>query len=300
MDKKVDIYTFLGLPAGAPRSEVAARCEKLQDWLAGDAIPEPLRRWAAGQRAILTELYERLDLATEEGDETSDTPRLEDATVSVRGEAATAKPAKRGGLARAATSYPVLLALFGVAAGLAAVLGVLWWRGVIFTKGVAANDHTNTEQTFDPAAYLAERAGRLQELKQTVAANPNDTAALFEIGETYITGEDWANADLWFERLIALTPDDVHVLTDIGTAKMNMDDYAGAEEWYNKVVAKDPNNVQVYYNLGWLFAFRADAPDLNKTVTYWEKVVELAPDSELAQSVQTHIDQFKQMSSGGQ
>jgi len=63
------------------------------------------------------------------------------------------------------------------------------------------------DDTFDPVAFLAERQSRLADLKNTVTANPNDADALFELGETYMIGNDWPNAILWFQRLVAVQPD---------------------------------------------------------------------------------------------
>ena len=135
-------------------------------------------------------------------------------------------------------------------------------------------------------------------MKKTVAANPTDADALFEVGETYITGNDWSNSIIWFEKYIALEPDDLHVLTDLGTAHMNLGQSAQAEGYFNQVLAKNPDDTQAYFNMGFLMAFRTDAPDLNKAVESWKEVIRLAPSSDLAQVAQIHIDQFAPMIQG--
>lgn len=299
MDKKVDIYRFLGLPSGSPREAVARRCEELLDWLGSEGVPSRMKEWASNQRALIQELYDRLELA-EEGDQES--PAVEEATVSVA-----APEGKKGGVglgglfSRLSSSSPVVLAAVGVAAALAVVVGVLWWQGIIFGGGDAAKtppgDQTATD-TFDPAKYLAEQQGRIAELKKTVAANPSNADTLFELGETYITGNDWSNSIIWFEKYIALKPDDLHALTDLGTAYMNLGQSAQAEGYFKQVLAKDPNDTQAYFNIGFLMAFRTDAPDLNKAVESWKEVIRLAPSSDLAQVAQIHIDQFAPMIQG--
>ena len=154
------------------------------------------------------------------------------------------------------------------------------------------NDVTTQEAT-DMQQYLASQQQRIAELEQLVAANPHDVASIEELGETYMVGQDWQRALLWFNRLLDIDPDSIHALTDAGTANMNLGYFDEAETAFLRVLEMAPDNVQAHYNTGFLFAFRTDAPDLIRAISHWEEVVRIDPSSTLAEIAQVHLDQYK-------
>ncbi|MBI4336297.1 MAG: tetratricopeptide repeat protein [Chloroflexi bacterium] len=285
--RKVEAHQLLGLPKGAPPEEVERRRATLLAWLGSDAIPQELRPWAAAQRALVDEVYEYAALAVEEAASEDEEERQGQAPS---GEKAEPGPPGRSFLGRL-SARPVGMVAVGLLLGLA-VLGVLWWRADFFRAGVAQTTQ-NQEEGLDPQQYLAAHRGRLAELERTVAANPQDAAALFELGETYMIGEDWQNAIDWFQRLLVVEPANVHALVDIGTASMNLGKYSEAEAALAKALTKDPENAQAHYNLGFLLAFRQDAPRVPEAVEHWQAVVRLAPGTNLAQVAQVHLSQFE-------
>ncbi len=285
MKKDVRLNRFLGLPRDASSEEMADRCEALLAWLESDSIPVKLRPWASRQRALLQEIYESLDLPGESG------------AAWERSRGVTVSPGwKAGTKAWRRPSFFGLgwlpLTLGGVGVLLAVLVGVLWWMEASRDGGVGPR-FSGAEETFHPGEFLESREGRIRELESIVEANQEDSAALFELGETYMVGGDWTKAISWFTRLLEVEPTNVHAHTDIGTASMNLGRYEEAEAAYSQALSIAPDDVQLNYNMGFLFAFRRDSPDLDEAMKHWQEVIRLAPESELAKEAQGRIEQLR-------
>lgn len=286
MEKRTDLRHFLGLEENTSPDEVGKRCEALLDWLDSTSVPQELRSWASAQRELLQDFYEGLTLDEELiGDESG----VEDAALTV-------EESRRAGwsvtgLFSWLRENPIALGLLGMAIGAALMSGIFW--GVASGgSGEDLNDVTTQEAT-DMQQYLASQQQRIAELEQLVAANPHDVASIEELGETYMVGQDWQRALLWFNRLLDIDPDSIHALTDAGTANMNLGYFDEAETAFLRVLEMAPDNVQAHYNTGFLFAFRTDAPDLIRAISHWEEVVRIDPSSTLAEIAQVHLDQYK-------
>ncbi|MBI4233918.1 MAG: tetratricopeptide repeat protein [Chloroflexi bacterium] len=285
MEKTLAVHRILGLPPKASPEEMERRCETLLDWLESDGVPGELRAWALGQRALIQEIYDGL-ASSQEG-------------------AAQAKPEgvppPKGGVARPRVGRtpflsrlggkPVTLVFAGVLLGLAG-LGILWWKGGLGRGGEEARALPGQE-TENPAQFLASRQARIQELEGLVAANPADADALFELGETYVVGQQWEDVIQWFTRLLKVEPSNVHARIDIGTASMNLGRYAEALAAFSQALAMEPDNVQAHYNMGFLVAFRRDSPNPDEAVKHWQDVIRLSPDSDLAEVARVHIAQMQ-------
>ncbi|MBI4201373.1 MAG: tetratricopeptide repeat protein [Chloroflexi bacterium] len=294
--KQAEIRQFLGLPRNASPEEIERRCNALLEWLGSESVPEGVRPWAAARRALIQEIAEGLGITEGEAtDEEEDDDAEEPVAPAARPRAFARR--RRRPLLRRLLESPLSLAALGVFVGMI-VLGGLWWRGIIFSKEETVNPPSSEQESFDPQQYLAAQQQRIRELESTLAANPKDTAALFEIAETYIVGESWENAILWFTKLLEVdpsnSPDSIHARIDIGTANMSLKKYAEAEAAFTQVLAIDPANAQTHYNMGFLMAFRSDAPNLAGAVKHWQEVIRVAPGTELAQIAQVHLDQMQQ------
>lgn len=115
-----------------------------------------------------------------------------------------------------------------------------------------ANHPTMGEQQQAPSA--AERAERIAQLQSQIEADPSDTKARLELG----------------------------------VLQFNQRETAKAEEQWTSVIEADPSEVQAWYNLGFLYLSK-DPAEEDKAREAWGKVVELAPDSDLARTAQMHL-----------
>ena len=91
------------------------------------------------------------------------------------------------------------------------------------------------------------------------------------------------------EAKLATAPDDVATNLELGVLRFNAGDTPGAEQLWLRVTELDPANPQAWFNLGFV-ALAADPPDVVAARAAWDKVLEVAPDSDLAATVRSHLD----------
>ncbi|NHB84176.1 tetratricopeptide repeat protein [Tessaracoccus sp. HDW20] len=128
------------------------------------------------------------------------------------------------------------------------------------------------------------RIGLPQEPGDQAAGQPTATAS---------TGSGAARmAEL--EAKLLSSPDDVAVNLELGVLHFNAGDSGRAEELWTKVTQLDPRNPQAWFNLGFVH-LAEDPPDTAGAKADWDKVLEVAPDSDLAATVESHLDALEAM-----
>lgn len=343
MNPARDAHDFLGLGPETPPDEAEATYRELAAFLSLEAVPRPLRHWAARQRALADEAYLALGVEGEtdaaaaptaaEGSETArpepefdpdfldelpplDSPRpagkaeqspeagrrwivTEErhparSLASSPGARSDKKQRKRPGpgsespLAGSgrSTVQAWQRVLLGVVLGLA-ILGVVYvaaeglpGTGVARSTGSAGVGGAQVRTELDPA--------RVAELKARLDQDPNDKAALTELGESHMQAGRWQDTVDWFTRLLAVDPNDLHARTDLGTASYNLGRLEQAREAWQEVARRDPSDPQIHYNLGYLYA-NGVPRDVEAAKREWELVLQLAPGSELARTAQGHL-----------
>ena len=96
------------------------------------------------------------------------------------------------------------------------------------------------------------------------------------------------------EAKLLSSPDDVAVNLELGVLHFNAGDGERAEELWNRVTEVDPHNPQAWFNLGFIHLAQ-DPPDTEGARADWDKVLEVAPDSDLAATVRSHLDALDAM-----
>jgi len=92
------------------------------------------------------------------------------------------------------------------------------------------------------------------------------------------------------------SPDDVAVNLELGVLHFNAGDSERAEQLWTRVTELDPRNPQAWFNLGFVHLAQ-DPPDTEGAKADWDKVLEVAPDSDLAATVESHLDALEAMGS---
>ncbi len=178
----------------------------------------------------------------------------------------------------------LVLGAVGIATALAILVGAYNLGG----GGLAAigtNRSTAQPVASSPAIDEAKVAGLMQKLQ----ANPNDTTTLLALANEYYAGEQYDVAGQWLDKLLAIDPKNVDALLARGAVSFNLGDLTAAEKTWQQVVAIDPKNVEAHYDLGFLFLNQA-SPDWAGVQREWGLVVQLGPGTQLAQTVQQHLD----------
>lgn len=139
-----------------------------------------------------------------------------------------------------------------------------------------------------PAPAPTVDAARIAALEAKAASDPQDVATLKELGDLYAADGNAAAAKDWHAKAVAVKPDDPDLLLALGIDLFSLEDYAGAITAWQRVTELRPADVEAWYNLGWAH-LQADPPRFDEVERAWQKVVDLAPDSKLAQTVRSQL-----------
>jgi cytochrome c-type biogenesis protein CcmH/NrfG len=155
------------------------------------------------------------------------------------------------------------------------------------TAGIGAN------ATPAATAPLLDQAA-VADLMATIQSNPQDADALMSLGDEYYKTGDYRTAADWFRKVTEVEPNAVRGFLALGAASFNQGDLDTAEAAWTEAAAIDDTNVEAHYDLGFLYLNR-DPADMDAVRRHWSRVVELAPDSEIAKTVSAHLDAFASM-----
>lgn len=162
--------------------------------------------------------------------------------------------------------------------------------GVLSTVGEGVASPPAIVETMPaPSPSPASDQAEIERLLDAVNADPTDLDALLSLGDLYYAAQDFGTASTWLAKAVELVPDNTQARLALGACRFNLGDYDEAERQWTHVIELDPRNAEAYYDLGFL-ALNRPTPDYATVEKMWRKVIEIAPGSELATSVQAHLD----------
>jgi tetratricopeptide (TPR) repeat protein len=129
---------------------------------------------------------------------------------------------------------------------------------------------------------------RVAAMKSEAERNPNDAVIRVQLGNMYFDAERLQEAAQWYESALKINPKDVNASTDLGIVYyyMNQPDRALAQ--FDRSLAVDPRHAKTLLNQGIVRAFAKQ--DLKGASASWEKVLQVAPDSEEARAAKQALD----------
>lgn len=265
----VGILAGLALQDDASPEELAEARDHVAEFL--DSAPPELTAWAAAQVRRLDEAVDHLrDAPVPPTDGPTD-------TGSIRTGSRWARPARL-------ILLPLLIV--GIVVGIYLSDGL---RDDAPSGETASDTGAGTEQMGGPAADATVDAKRVAELRARLADEPRNIDVMRQLGETYYAGGDFAAAGRWQERILDLRPDDVDALLALGVARFNDGDLTAAEEQWQRALEIAPDTAEVHYNLGFLYLSQ-DPPDSARAEAEWDEVLRLAPESDMAQTIRSHME----------
>lgn len=265
-----DRLKALGLPEDASAAEVRAELDKMVAELEQPLSPEP---------------SDRADVA---GSENLDADTYADvAALEATAEPVSAAPVRRR---RSRRGLPRKL----VAAAVALLVPALIWG--VYALGApkpaaadaAANPHGTSMPTAAPAVL---DQAQVESLQQKVAANPADVASLRSLATLHFKAEKFPEAAQWLRRVLEHEPGDNDARLVLGVSLFNAGDVDGAEREWTDVARRDPASADPHYNLGFLYMSKTP-PQLDRCEAEWRKVTELAPGSDMAKTVTSHLERL--------
>jgi tetratricopeptide (TPR) repeat protein len=157
----------------------------------------------------------------------------------------------------------------------AALLSLLFLVVILVSFVVYRIDHpslTRHEQVAaDPMSDMTSLMERLQE-------NPEDKQALFMLGQRFMQMQAWDKALEFWNRLQKLESENKSVLTQKGFCLFQKDKYEQAAGIFKEILRMDAEDYRAHYNLGMLYKYYLEKPDLART--HLQKVLEFLPAEE--------------------
>lgn len=138
---------------------------------------------------------------------------------------------------------------------------------------------------------------RIADLEQRAGADPTDAAVRTDLGNLYFDAERFDLAIPWYEASLAIDATDVNVSTDLAVCYF----YAGQTDvalaQLERSLAIDQNHVKTIFNQGIILA--TGKSDLVAAAKSFQRVVELAPQTEEGRRAQEMLDGIAQHPTGG-
>ncbi len=125
-------------------------------------------------------------------------------------------------------------------------------------------------------------------MKTAAQQNPNDAVVRVQLGDMYFDAERLQEAAQWYEAALKINPKDVNASTDLGIAYYYMNQPDRALVQFEHSLSIDPKHSKTLLNQGIVRAFGKQ--DLKGATAAWEKVLQVAPNSEEARAAKQALD----------
>ena len=133
---------------------------------------------------------------------------------------------------------------------------------------------------------------RVADLSRQANASPTNAGVRVDLGNVYFDAQQYDKAIPWYEAALKLDPKDVNLSTDLGVAYYYTNQIDRALAQLNHSLELDPRHVKTLLNQGIVLAFgKRDLADAAKS---WQRVVEIAPNSEEGRLAQQGLEGMKQ------
>jgi tetratricopeptide (TPR) repeat protein len=129
---------------------------------------------------------------------------------------------------------------------------------------------------------------RVAELRAAALKDSRDATPRVQLGNLYFDSERYEEAAKWYTEALAITPTDVDVSTDLGITYYYRNQPDRALEQFERSLKIDPKHSKTLLNIGVVRAWGKQ--DLEGAAQAWERVLEVAPNSEEAQRAKQGLD----------
>ncbi len=132
---------------------------------------------------------------------------------------------------------------------------------------------------------------RAAELRAAVQRDASDVTSRVELGNLYYDAGRFDEAVKWYEEAIKLDPKNINVSTDLGVSYWNLNQPDRALQQFDHSLALDPRHTITLLNQGIVRAFGKQ--DLEGASASWQKVIDIAPNSQEGQAAKRMLDGVK-------
>jgi cytochrome c-type biogenesis protein CcmH/NrfG len=133
-------------------------------------------------------------------------------------------------------------------------------------------------------------SARTQPLLARLQSNPNDVAALIELGNLYYDASQWRDAIGYYTRALNETPRNPDVRTDMGTAYFQSGDAERALKEFDQALKDDPRHTETLLNVGLV---KMSLNDPKGAIAALESLLSISPAYRDRAKVETLLRQAK-------
>ena len=208
------------------------------------------------------------------GGPTTAAPRAAKSAVPVRSSDPGPRP-MRPRAPRPAAMQPVQMQLW-LAAGVAVVLGILYFAGQGFQK-------TNTPVVAGASPQLQQRADLA---RATLAKDSTNLMARVELANVLYDTANWSEAIIHYKSALRLDPMRSTTVVDLGVCYYNLGQFAASETLFTHALALDPKQVIALFNMG---IVAESQEQYEKATTYFHRAMELNPPDDMRKMLVEHL-----------
>jgi cytochrome c-type biogenesis protein CcmH/NrfG len=129
----------------------------------------------------------------------------------------------------------------------------------------------------------ADHTDRIAMAEKVVVQDPKNLNAWISLGNDYYDMDQAQKAIHAYGKALEIEPNNPNVLTDQGVMFRKVGWFDKALANFEKAYKLDPKHVQSLYNAGLVYA--VDLKDNVKARPYWQKILEIDPNGEIAMQI---------------
>ncbi len=103
-----------------------------------------------------------------------------------------------------------------------------------------------------------------------------------------VTEQDLEVERAKLEAVVAEEPDNADAHASLGVILFNLGEDELARQHYETAISLNPDQLRAWYGLGFYYLYQSE-PDFTKAQAAWQRVLEIAPDSEEGRMVADHL-----------
>ena len=135
------------------------------------------------------------------------------------------------------------------------------------------------------------------ELERLANSDAKNVAVRVELGNMYLDADRPDLAIQWYQAALKLNANDVDVSTDLAVSLYYANRVDEALTQIDRSLAIDPKHLKTLLNRGIMLAFGKN--DLEAAASTWQRVIEIAPDSQEARRAKQGLDGIASQHGGG-
>jgi cytochrome c-type biogenesis protein CcmH/NrfG len=128
----------------------------------------------------------------------------------------------------------------------------------------------------------------IDELRGRVEDDPTDAASMALLAELLFYDGNVSESIAWFQRALDLAPDNIAIRLSFAQILTDADKPNDAELQFQMVLEVEQNNYEAHYYLAELYR-QSDPPRDDDAADHYYRVIEIAPDSYLAEQSAMHL-----------